>query len=134
MASTILSHATDKVKDMAGEKNQKIADLSTATKDVHDKSWKMTSDYGVKQNNTDHWLTIASEDKTGPMLLEDPFGREKVLSKHSQASHIRRSNIDRSIVLITSAFRNVLSMPEVLAPMASSRFSNQLQMLPPPAS
>ena len=78
MASSILSHATEKVKDMAGEKNQKIADLSVATKDVHDKSWRITSDYGVKQNSTDHWLTVASEDKTGPMLLEDPFGREKV--------------------------------------------------------
>ncbi|KAF2681070.1 catalase-domain-containing protein [Lentithecium fluviatile CBS 122367] len=63
---------------MAGEKNQKIADLATATKDVHDKSWRITSDYGVKQNNTDHWLSVASEDKTGPMLLEDPFGREKI--------------------------------------------------------
>lgn len=84
MASSILAQATEKVKDMAGEKNQKIADLSTATKDVHDKSWRITSDYGVKQNNTDHWLTVASEDKTGPMLLEDPFAREKVCQRHGQ--------------------------------------------------
>jgi catalase len=78
MASSILSQATDKVKDMAGAQNKKIADLSSDMKDVHDKSWKMTSDFGVKQNNTDHWLGVVSEDKTGPMLLEDPFGREKV--------------------------------------------------------
>lgn len=80
MASTILAQATDKVKEMAGTQNKKVADLAKETKDVHDDSWRITSDYGVKQNNTDHWLGVNSEDKTGPMLLEDPFGREKVCS------------------------------------------------------
>ena len=78
MASSILSQATEKVQTMTGAKTQKIADLSAATKDVHDKDWRITSDYGVKQTNTDDWLKVANEDKTGPMLLEDTFGREKV--------------------------------------------------------
>lgn len=78
MASSILAQATGKVKDMAADKNQKTADLSAATKDVHDESWRITSDYGVKQTNTDHWLTAASEDNAGPLLLEDPFAREKI--------------------------------------------------------
>ncbi|KAL1612187.1 catalase 1 [Paraconiothyrium brasiliense] len=63
---------------MTSAKNQKIADLSTATKDVHDPNWRITSDWGTKQTNTDDWLKVASEDKTGPMLLEDGFGREKI--------------------------------------------------------
>lgn len=79
MASNILANVTEKAKDaVGGERSKKVAQLAADTKDVHDKSWRITSDYGVKQTNTDHWLTVASEDHTGPMLLEDPFGREKV--------------------------------------------------------
>jgi catalase len=78
MASNILATATDKVKEMAGTQNKKVSDLAKDTKDVHDDSWKMTSDFGTKQSNTDHWLGVNTEDQTGPMLLEDPFGREKV--------------------------------------------------------
>ena len=32
----------------------------------------------LKQTNTDDCLRVVSEDKAGPMLLEDAFGREKV--------------------------------------------------------
>ncbi|KAJ4292441.1 catalase 1 [Kalmusia sp. IMI 367209] len=78
MASSILSQATENVQAMTGAKSQKIADLSAATKDVHNKDWRITSDYGVKQTNTDDWLKVVNEDKTGPMLLEDTFGREKI--------------------------------------------------------
>jgi len=79
MASNILANVTEKAKDaVGGERSKKVAQLAADTKDVHDKSWRITSDYGVKQTNTDHWLTVASEDHTGPMLLEDPFGREKI--------------------------------------------------------
>jgi len=81
MASQILataSHVTDKAKEMTGVKNAKVAQLQADTKDVHDPKWKMTSDYGVKQNNTDDWLKVATEDQQGPMLLEDHFAREKV--------------------------------------------------------
>jgi catalase len=80
MASSILGNVSEKVKNMAGEQNKKIAQLSANTKDVHDDSHRITSDYGVKQNDTDHWLAATSEDKQGPQLLEDPFGREKVRS------------------------------------------------------
>lgn len=79
MASSILANVSESVKGtMTAEKSKKVAQLSSNTKDVHDKSWRITSDYGVKQTNTDDWLRVASEDKTGPMLLEDPFAREKV--------------------------------------------------------
>jgi hypothetical protein len=81
MASQILataSNVAEKAKEMTSAKNVKVAQLAADTKDVHDKSWKMTTDYGVKQNNTDDWLKVATEDKQGPLLLEDHFGREKV--------------------------------------------------------
>ncbi|KAF1955198.1 catalase-domain-containing protein [Byssothecium circinans] len=78
MASTILTSATEKVKDMTGARTQKVADLSTATKDVNDDSWRATTDYGVKINTHDDWLKVANADKTGPLLLEDHIGREKI--------------------------------------------------------
>ncbi|KAF2820712.1 catalase-domain-containing protein [Ophiobolus disseminans] len=81
MASQILSsmsNVAEKAKDLAGADSKKIAQLAANTKDVHDKSWRITSDYGVKQTNTDDWLKVASEDKQGPMLLEDHFAREKI--------------------------------------------------------
>ncbi|KAH7080147.1 catalase-like domain-containing protein [Paraphoma chrysanthemicola] len=78
MASQILSNVAEKAKDMTSATSQKVADLAANTKDANDKSWKMTSDYGVKQNNTDDWLRVASDDKQGPLLLEDHFAREKI--------------------------------------------------------
>jgi catalase len=77
MASNILSSATEKVKDMTGARSQKVADLSTATKDVND-NWKATTDYGVKINTHDDWLALSNKDQTGPQLLEDHIGREKI--------------------------------------------------------
>lgn len=42
------------------------------------KDTRITSDFGTKQNNTDDWLKVTTEDHTGPMLLEDGFAREKI--------------------------------------------------------
>jgi hypothetical protein len=94
---------------MTGEKSQKIADLAANTKDVHDPSYRITSDYGVKQTNTDDWLAVVSDDQQGPQLLEDSFGREKVCS--TSANHASRhkgpNNNYRSTVSTTSAFPSV---------------------------
>lgn len=78
MASKILPAALQKVEDvMGGEKSRKTAQLErdavTPTKDD-----RITSDFGVRQGNTDDWLKMANEDKNGPMLLEDSFAREKI--------------------------------------------------------
>ena len=78
MASEILGNATEKAKSLVGEKTGKAAQLAAVTKDVHDDKWRITSDYGVKQHNTDDWLKIATDDQAGPQLLEDQFAREKV--------------------------------------------------------
>lgn len=57
--------------------NRKDEQLKQHIKEADPKS-RITSDYGVKQSNTDDWLRVTREDQIGPMLLEDPFGREKV--------------------------------------------------------
>lgn len=57
--------------------NKKVQDLK---QDIQEQSsnGRLTSDYGVKQNNTDVWLSASTEDRQGPQLLEDHFAREKV--------------------------------------------------------
>lgn len=57
--------------------SDKLADLKQETKEMTAKG-RLTTDYGVKQSTADDWLRVASRDKTGPMLLEDPFARERV--------------------------------------------------------
>lgn len=77
-ASNILSSTLDKAKKMAsGEKEGKISQLDTISQDVT-KNDRLTSDFGVKQGNTDDWLRVTTNDRTGPMLLEDSVAREKV--------------------------------------------------------
>ena len=55
----------------------KLKDLAQNTKDMTGKD-RLTTDYGVKQSTADDWLKAASPDKAGPLLLEDPFARERV--------------------------------------------------------
>ncbi|EKG13864.1 Catalase [Macrophomina phaseolina MS6] len=74
MASNILASVTG-----SGTESKKIQDLHNDTKDYHDSKNRITSDWGVKQTSTDDWLKVASEGKTGPALLEDAFGREKIM-------------------------------------------------------
>lgn len=38
----------------------------------------MTSEFGVRQSNTDNWLSASTSDRKGPLLLEDNWAREKV--------------------------------------------------------
>lgn len=37
----------------------------------------LTSDFGVKQDSHDIWLSASTGDRKGPALLEDNHGREK---------------------------------------------------------
>ncbi|KAF2211764.1 hypothetical protein CERZMDRAFT_68474 [Cercospora zeae-maydis SCOH1-5] len=61
-----------------GASNAKVADLEKNTKNVFDPQNRITTDYGVRQHNTDDWLKVHSEEKTGPMLMEDHAAREKI--------------------------------------------------------
>ena len=70
---------TNTVKQaLGGSGSRKLDDMERDTVNYHDEKNKLTSDFGVKLSNTDDWLKVATEDRTGPMLLEDQFGREKV--------------------------------------------------------
>ncbi|KAI3391058.1 hypothetical protein diail_8086 [Diaporthe ilicicola] len=61
-----------------GSRGDKIADLSKDTKEPTDRT-HITSDYGVKAPfDHEHWLSVSSEDRQGPSLIEDPFSREKI--------------------------------------------------------
>jgi catalase len=55
----------------------KSADLAKDTVDGH-ANQHMTTDYGIKISDPDHWLRVADEKRTGPGLLEDQIAREKV--------------------------------------------------------
>ena len=78
MASELASSAISKTKQVimgsGGNKQAQLADHMVTA----DQSSRLTTDYGVRQNNTDEWLRVTTDQQTGPMLLEDPFGREKV--------------------------------------------------------
>lgn len=55
----------------------KIKDLK---KDIcpQGKNDLMTNEFGVRQPNTDNWLSASTSDRQGPALLEDNWAREKV--------------------------------------------------------
>ncbi|KAI9689896.1 MAG: catalase A [Bathelium mastoideum] len=76
MASQILSSLSKTANGQT--KDGKHRDLERDIKDAHDPSWRIHSDFGVKESNTDDWLKVATEDHTGPSLLEDSFAREKI--------------------------------------------------------
>ncbi|GKZ53044.1 catalase A [Aspergillus niger] len=39
----------------------------------------MTTDYGIKISDPDHWLRVVDAQHNGPSLLEDPIAREKIM-------------------------------------------------------
>lgn len=70
--------SSDLVKQaVMGHKGAKTDQLAAHTVEPT-KDSRITSDFGTKQTNTDDWLRVNSKDQIGPMLLEDPFGREKI--------------------------------------------------------
>jgi catalase len=80
-----LQESLSQAKESASEKfnnvatvNEKVLDMWPNTVDVTKKSNRMTTDHGVKVQDTDHWLKVTSEKKTGPALLEDQISREKI--------------------------------------------------------
>ncbi|EPS30756.1 hypothetical protein PDE_05708 [Penicillium oxalicum 114-2] len=64
--------------DNAKSGDGKVKDLQKDTYELNDKQ-HMTTDYGVKISDPDHWLRVVNEKQTGPMLLEDQIGREKIM-------------------------------------------------------
>lgn len=81
----IIPAAMEKAQQaIMGHGSDKINDLAQDTKEMSS-SARLTTDYGVKHTSADDWLKVVSQDKQGPMLLEDPLGRERVchISSHT---------------------------------------------------
>ena len=95
MASSLVSDTYNKAKTAMGVQDAKAAqlqpDIQEPTKDS-----RITTDFGVKQENTDDWLKVVSDKGVGPHLVEDTAGREKV----NNPTHFRR--ILPSILLLTT--------------------------------
>ncbi len=68
-AGEVLSHATSSNKKVDDMKSEFRAPTSQHV---------LTTDYGVRSDNTDVWLSASSLERKGPQLLEDNFAREKV--------------------------------------------------------
>ncbi|KAI7168369.1 CAT2 catalase [Hortaea werneckii] len=82
MAPSAISAGAEKLQmHLKGSlEGNKMADMAHDMKDVHDPKNRITTDFGVTQHNTDDWLKVANNDKTGPILLEDHAAREKINS------------------------------------------------------
>ena len=80
--SSGLQRAHHNVQDGDHEStNKKIIDIERNTRNIHE-NVSMTSDHGVKIENTDQWLRVIGDNgkSVGPSLLEDQLAREKVSS------------------------------------------------------
>jgi hypothetical protein len=113
----MLSSAPTLFGSKGGDGDAKQKDLARDTKDYNDKSYRVTTDYGVKQSNNDDWLKVVKDDQQGPMLLEDPVGREKVGTSSHGGLFV---NKNRFIDSITSEFQSELFTQEEVVLLARS--------------
>jgi len=111
-----------------GTESDKIKDLHRDMIDVHS-SRSMTTDFGQKVSNTDHWLKVATEKYTGPHLLEDQQAREKASSADLSTSS-SNNHLPRFIASTMSGFRSELFMLEELLHLANSPSSKAQRTLP----
>lgn len=97
MAPTYASVEDGKFRDMA-------KDTVELNREQH-----MTTDYGIKISDPDHWLRVGNSKHTGPSLLEDQIGREKVCSISCcvLSNHQDTANRSRLCASTTSASPNV---------------------------
>ncbi|KAJ5225468.1 Catalase A [Penicillium chermesinum] len=58
--------------------DSKVADMQHDTIEINNKQ-HMTTDYGIKISDPDHWLRVVNDKNTGPSLLEDQIAREKIM-------------------------------------------------------
>ncbi|RHZ73355.1 hypothetical protein CDV55_108329 [Aspergillus turcosus] len=70
-------HKAQEVLQNTSSTSKKLIDLERDTADVHTQQ-PMTTDHGVRVSNTDQWLRVTTDRRTGPTLLEDQIAREKV--------------------------------------------------------
>ena len=134
MTSTLASGLQKVVNmDGAASDNPKLAQLSQHTVNYDaSQNARITTDFGTKVNNTDHWLSVSTDDHYGPTLLEDGHGREKVV--YPRFAPTNAEPICRSTDLITSAFLSVLYTRVVLRHLGRSSCMRARQMSQTPVS
>ncbi|KAJ6104315.1 hypothetical protein N7523_010635 [Penicillium sp. IBT 18751x] len=62
----------------ASVEDGKFRDMARDTVELNGEQ-HMTTDYGVKISDPDHWLRVGDNKHTGPSLLEDQIAREKIM-------------------------------------------------------
>lgn len=62
----------------ASVEDGKFRDMEKDTTELNGKQ-HMTTDYGIKISDPDHWLRVGNNSNTGPSLLEDQIAREKIM-------------------------------------------------------
>ncbi|KAJ5669359.1 spore-specific catalase CatA [Penicillium macrosclerotiorum] len=79
MASKVVGglHKAQEAVQRASSKEKKIVDLENDTANINSKQ-PLTTDHGVRVENTDQWLRVVDDKHTGPSLLEDQLAREKI--------------------------------------------------------
>lgn len=87
-------------------KQDKVNQLEAVAVKPTEKS-RITADFGTKQTNTDDWLRVSTDKSTGPMLLEDAFGREKVRSSFHMLRLNHTYTVRRFIDLTMNEFLSV---------------------------
>ena len=120
--------------DGTAPQNPKLADLAKDTTHYDSSKEKLTTDWGNKVSNTDHWLSVSTEDKQGPALLEDGHGREKVFHFYFARYGLRHlaklTTLPRSTASIMSVSRSALSthaVPVLSVPSSYMRAQKTLQ-------
>lgn len=103
-------HKAQEAVQRATSKDKKIVDLERDTANIHTKQ-PLTTDHGMRVENTDQWLRIADDKHTGPSLLEDQIAREKVLLSDQRPIQNQIDTIYRSPASTTNASQNGSSMP-----------------------
>jgi hypothetical protein len=76
---TTKRHKADIIDKIKGTMtaNKKIADMKSEMR-IPTNTHHLSSEWGVKQNSHDIWLQASTDDRQGPLLLEDNHAREKV--------------------------------------------------------
>ncbi|CCU76374.1 catalase A [Blumeria hordei DH14] len=80
--SSVISTAAQKVQDAISnptDSNEKTADLKKDIVESPTSEDVLSSDFGVKAKSHDISLSVSTEDRKGPQLLEDGFSREKII-------------------------------------------------------
>jgi catalase len=80
----LVEASVHKVKSVLDSKSPSVVEsaktksLQSDTKNADTSTQPFTTDFGLKVSNNESFLKIVSEKSTGPQLLEDEIGRERV--------------------------------------------------------